>query len=262
MSILLGEEDNTPNWDKEIERLVERSENSEELKTDNTEPAAENPILELNYNITIDEEDKAFRLFQRLYVYKKNIINTVLFGVVAVIFLFQIIADRTSYLSWGLMVICLAMIFLTWITPIRVRKMLLVALEALKDDRYVFRLFKKEFEIETIIPKDDEALAKELVEEDRESGDFDENRSDYKENEDEEIDDYDGRIKPEKSVYKYPSEDMRIVETDEMFLIFISKQTFHVIPKRCVSQTDSDILKRHFIKKFDNYLNATSKAKK
>lgn len=262
MGILLGEEDNTPNWDKEIERLVSQSEQTEEIKPDKTEASAESPILELNYNITIDEEDRAFRLFQKLYVFKKNVINTILFGVVAVIFLFQIIADKTSYLSWGLMTVCVAMIAMTWITPIRVRKMLLVALEALKDDRYIFRLFKKEFEIETIIPKEDEALAKELVEEDKESGEFDENRSDYKENEDEEIDDYDGRIKPEKSVYKYPSEDMRIVEADDMFLIFISKQTFHVIPKRAVSQTDSDILRRHFINKFENYLNTTSKASK
>lgn len=253
MGILLGEEDNTPDWDKEIERIVGKHEDIEEITFEEKKPQELSAVLELNYDITLDEEDRAFRLFQRLYVFKRSIINTVLFGIVAAIFLFQIITGKSTYLSFGLLAVSLAMIALAWITPIRVRKMLMVALEALKDDRYIFRLFDRKFEIETIIPQEDEQLARELVREDKEKGEF-EGSSD-----DEDDSEYDGRIKPEKSVYDYPSDDMRIVETDDMFLIFISKETFHIIPKRALSDEDVGVLNESFISKFDNYLNASSK---
>lgn len=246
MGILLGEEDNTPNWDKEIERLVGEHSEIEEISFKEEKPKEENkPLLELNYDITIDEEDRAFRLFQRLYVFKKNVITTLVFGAVAAIFLFQIITGKSVYLSIGLMSVCLGMIAVTWITPIRVRKMLLVALEALKDDRYIFRLFGKKFEIETIIPQEDEALAKELVAEDKEKGEFEG---------EEEDEDYEGRIKPPKSEYKLPSDDMRIVETDDMFLIFISRETFHVLPKRAMTEENLKVLNESFVNKFEDYL--------
>lgn len=246
MGILLGEEDNTPNWDKEIERLIGEHEEIEEITFEEEKPKEEKkPLLELNYDIKIDEEDRAFRLFQRMYVFKKNVLTTVLFGVVAAILLFNIIINGASALYVILMTVCFAMIALAWITPIRVRKMLLVALEALKDDRYIFRLFDKKFEIETVIPQEDEALAKELVSEDKEKGEFEG---------DEEDSDYEGRIKPEKSVYDYPSEDKRIIETDDMFLIFISTEVFHIVPKRALTQEQTEIFVESFVNKFEDYL--------
>ncbi len=239
-------EDNTPNWDKELERIVGEHEDIEEitLKEQDNEKA-EDTILQLNYDITIDEEDRAFRMFQRLYVYKKNIAATIVFALVGLFFLFQIITKGVSPMRICLMIFAFAMIFITWLTTFRIRKMLLIALETLKDDRYVFRLFKDKFEIETIIPQEDVKLAKELVAEDRENGSFE------GEGEDE---DYDGDITPSKSEYEYPSDNMKIVETSDMFLIFVSKQVFHILPKRIMTDGDLKILDECFIEKFEDYL--------
>ena len=229
MGILLGEDDNTPDWDKEIAKIVGEHEEISEIEIKKDKPEKENALLEVNYDISLEEEETAFKLFQRLYVFKSNMIKTLVFVVIAVFFAIQIAIGKGDHITWGLMAVCLGIIAVIWITPVRIRKSLMTALEALKDDRYVFTLFKNRFEIETIIPENE-----------------------YEEGEE--------RNKVPISKYKLGEDSMRLVETDEMYLVFISKETFHILPKRCLTEAQTEILEKKFINKFDDYLNASVKS--
>lgn len=193
---------------------------------------SEEILAETNYNITLDEEDKAFRIFQRLYVFKKNLFRSALFAIVAAVFAVQIIMGKGDSIAWGLITVCVAFIAVIWITPIRIRKMLLIALETLKDDRYIFRLYNDSFEIETIIPQ-----------------------ADTEEKEEQSDEDDDERIQPPPSRYSFSKDGLRLVETSEMYLIFVSKETFHILPKRALSESDRETVEEIFHKKFGDYKN-------
>lgn len=194
-------------------------------------------LAEINYDITLDEEDRAFRIFQRLYVFKKNLFRSALFAIVAIIFAVQIIMGKGDGVAWGLMAVSIAFIGVIWITPIRIRKMLLVALETLKDDRYILRLYDSGFEIETVIPQGDAEIAREIDEADGEE---------YDETEEETLE----RLKPPVSEYKFSQEGLRLVENDEMYLIFVSKETFHILPKRALDDSQKVTIGDVFRKRF------------
>lgn len=200
---------------------------------------SEEILAEINYDITLDEEDKAFRIFQRLYVFKKNLFRSALFAIVAVMFLIQIAMGKGDNIAWGLMTVCIAFIAVIWITPIRIRKMLLVALETLKDDRYIMRIYDSGFEIETVIPDSDAEIAKAIDDADGEERD---------ETEEETLE----RITPPKSEYRFSQEGLRLVENDDMYMIFVSKETFHILPKRALDGDQKSAIEEIFHKKFED----------
>ena len=200
---------------------------------------SEEILAEINYDITLDEEDRAFRIFQRLYVFKKNLFRSALFAVVAVMFLIQIAMGKGDNIAWGLMTVCIAFIAVIWITPIRIRKMLLVALETLKDDRYIMRIYDSGFEIETVIPQDDAEIAKAIDDADGEERD---------ETDEETLE----RLTPPKSEYRFSQEGLRLVENDDMYMIFVSKETFHILPKRALDGDQKSAIEEIFHKKFED----------
>lgn len=197
-------------------------------------------IIEIEYGITIEEEEKAFKLFQRLYVFKKNIIKTVLFLIAAAAFAVQIICGRGDSIAWGLLTVCLAFTAVVWITPLRVRKFLLQALEMLKDDRYILRVFSGGFEIETVVPRDGDAAEEETQQEEEDNEDGEES----------------GAPINTVSAYSFDDEKLRLVESDESYLIFIGKETFHVLPKRAIGDELSEAVRKDFVGRFGHYTRA------
>lgn len=187
----------------------------------------------VEYNITLEEEDRAFRIFQRLYTLKRNIVISALFGIAAASFAVQIIMGKGDNISWGLMAVCIAFMAAVWINQNRIRKMLLTALEVLKDDRYILSVYEKGFEIETVIPQEDVQTARE-VNDDDDSGD-------------EEVM---SRLKPPISSYRFEQSGLRLVENAEMYLIFVTKETFHVLPKRALTDEQKKAVDEAFDKGF------------
>jgi hypothetical protein len=171
-------------------------------------------LTEFQYDVKNEEEDRAFRVFQKKYVYKHNIKITVAFGVVAALFGVSIIRYPDGYLNWVLMFICLFMIFTTWYNMVAVRKRLVAALKNLEDDRYIFKLFDDGFSIETIISE-------------------------------EERDDEEFVPIPPKEV-KFGEEGLSVIENSEMFMLIIKKETIYVLSKRVLDEKTQEILRNKF----------------
>ena len=188
-------------------------ENSMEIQSEGAVKALAEPIVKVeSYNIEISEEEKAFKIFQKKYTLKANIIKTVLFGVVFVLFIEQIVRDPSYAIAWCCAGVCAGMIFFTWYSPVKIRKSLLQALEVLKDDRYVFSLFDDSFMIETILPDDSEFKDKD------EDGNVIETEP----------------IEPRTVTFS----DTRLdcIETEDMFIFLVKKDTIFVLPKRAMSE--------------------------
>ncbi|MBR6101298.1 MAG: hypothetical protein IKP95_02625 [Ruminococcus sp.] len=175
------------------------------IKTEETsEPKEEKPSLcSFEFNVTIPEEDDAFRTFQRRYVFKRNVIKSIGFGLLGVGFLISAILYPDQIMNYVLLAICFAAVVLIWYNNRHIRNSLMEALKMLEDDRYIFTLYDDRFRIETIIPEDE-----------RNSEDFQE-------------------IPPQE--FELSDELLDSVEKDDKFVIIVKKATLYVLPKRCMS---------------------------
>lgn len=168
-----------------------------------------NPNLSVAYNIKNTEEEEAFITFQKKYILKSNILKTVAFGILALLFIYQIINAPDNFASWLCFVVCLAVIFIVWYNPIKIRKTLMQSLKPLEDDRYIFKLYENKFSIETVIPQEeiDEAI---------------------KEGEE--------PVKIPPKVVDFSDTGLSVLEKENMFVIFLKKESIYVLPKRCMTE--------------------------
>ena len=170
-----------------------------------------NPNLSVAYNIKNTEEEEAFITFQKKYILKSNILKTVAFGILALLFIYQIVNAPDNFASWLCFVVCLAVIFIVWYNPIKIRKTLMQSLKPLEDDRYIFKLYENKFSIETVIPQEeiDEAI---------------------KEGEE--------PVKIPPKVVEFSDTGLSVLEKENMFVIFLKKESIYVLPKRCMTESE------------------------
>ena len=170
-----------------------------------------NPNLSVAYNIKNTEEEEAFITFQKKYILKSNILKTVAFGILALLFIYQIVNAPDNFASWLCFVVCLAVIFIVWYNPIKIRKTLMQSLKPLEDDKYIFKLYENKFSIETVIPQEeiDEAI---------------------KEGEE--------PVKIPPKVVDFSDTGLSVLEKENMFVIFLKKESIYVLPKRCMTESE------------------------
>lgn len=179
------------------------------------------PIITLEYDVKNEEEDRAFLLFQKKYVYPHNIKVTVAFGIVAAVFIASIIRNPDGYLNYVLGFICLFMIALTWYNTFRIRKYLVKALKVLEDDKYRFTLYDGSFVIETL----------------ETSADEDEDAP---------------PIEPNTVLFEETQ--VSVIENDEMFVIIVKKESIYVLAKRLISDEQQALLRDNLSKQLsENY---------
>ena len=169
------------------------------------------PDLSFEYNITNEEQGEAFVTFQKKYVYKKNLLKTIGFGILAVGFAVSSWRDPSIAMNYILLGVCLAAIAAIWYNMKKIRTSLLEAMKILEDDRYVFSLYDDSFVIETII-----------TEEEKNSEDF--------------------RPIPPK-VVKLGDAGIDIIEQDNMFIVILAKDIIYVLPKRCMDEKQCEIFR-------------------
>lgn len=182
---------------------------------------SQKPMLIVDYDVKNDEEDRAFRAYQKKFVYPHNLKVTAVFSLVAAAFIVSIIKYPNGYLNYVLLAVSLITIALTWYNSVRIRKYLVKALKNLEDDRYRFTLYPDGFTIETLVT-DEEKQSEDYVE-----------------------------IKPRR-VYLGDNSDrnndtVEVIENDEMFIIILEKETFYVLSKRLLNDEQQKLLRDKFI---------------
>lgn len=203
--------------DKQLNEL--RKETAEEINESFEEV---NPNLSVSYDIKNNEEEEAFIAYQKKYILKSNVLKTVAFGILAILFIYQIVNAPDNFASWLCFVVCLAVIFIVWYNPIKIRKTLMQSLKPLEDDRYIFKLYENKFSIETVIPQEeiDEAI---------------------KEGEEP------TKIPPR--VFDFSDTGLSVMEKKDMFIIFLKKESIYVLPKRCLTESEIKELRYVFDQK-------------
>lgn len=227
-------EENNLTENKEEEAVEEVTENTAEVMTDeitdkeNTTENAEltekkeeekKPILSFTYDVKNKEEEEAFILFQKKFVYKHNWKITAAFAVLAILFGISVIKNPNGYLNYILCFICVFIIALTWINTRRIRKYLMQALKPLEDDKYEFSLYYDSFKIETIVS-----------DEEKKSEDFEPIPA---------------------RIVNFDDITLNVIENEDMFIIILKKETIYVLSKRVISGEKQKILREQFSRMLD-----------
>ena len=171
-------------------------------------------LCSFEFNVTIPEEDDAFRVFQKRYVFKRNVIKSVGFGIMGIGFLVSSFFFPDQVMNYILFGVCFGAVAMIWYNNVKIRKQLMEALKMLEDDRYIMTLYDDRFRIETIIP-----------EEERSAEDFEE-------------------IPPQEFELDDPMLDT--VEKDDKFVVIVKRATIYVFPKRCMNDEQIELVRDKF----------------
>lgn len=166
-------------------------------------------VAVLNYTITVNEYEAAFREFQKKYVYPKSYVMTAGFAIILVVYIWQLIKDPSYQIAWFLSIVSLFSIVFMWYNPHKIRKNLIKSIQHIKDDRYTTEISESGIKISVEIAETDET------------------------NEDVEI---------EPTFISYELDNPEIIENNEMFIVYLKKRMFYVIPKRDIDDGERKIL--------------------
>lgn len=173
-------------------------------------------VAVLNYTITVNEYEAAFREFQKKYVYPKSYVMTAGFAIILVVYIWQLIKDPSYQIAWFLSIVSLFSIVFMWYNPHKIRKNLIKSIGHIKDDRYTTEISESGIKISVEISETDET------------------------NEDVEI---------EPTFISYELDSPEVIENNEMFIVYLKKKMFYVIPKRDIDDGQRRILSDVFIEK-------------
>lgn len=193
------------------------------------------PLTTLEYTIKTEEYITAFVAFQKKYVYPKNYILTAIFAAIAILYGNQIYVDPSYSIAWLLIGMCVLFVAQMWFNTYRVRKKLATSIKEIADDKYTTNVFENGLRISTVFGDVSESASTELAEK----------KPDY-----DDYDNYDNIVEevPPKEIF-FDRDKPNIISAEGMYIIYLKKRMFYVIPKRALSESDSTILSELFAKK-------------
>ena len=98
-------------------------------------------ITTVNYTINLSEYDKAFKAFQKKYVFPKNIAMTTIFTVIIAMYINSLTKDAAYTMGYILIAVCLGFIFVIWYNTIRISRTLIDSIKDIEDDKYTTNIY-------------------------------------------------------------------------------------------------------------------------
>ncbi len=188
-----------------------------------TENTVVQPLLTKQYHIPFAMFRDAFAAFQKQYVYPRTYVMMALLLAVAGIYSYCVVTGTDSQRPLYCMIImfCLVLCALQWLSPRRIRRRLMEAIRDLEEDLYEMHLFPEYLEIGTILPE--EALTEEDQEadalfDDAPEGNFSGTRIHF-------------------------SNVVKVTEYREFFIVYIKKSNFYVLPKSAFTDAELDMMR-------------------
>ncbi len=185
-------------------------------------------ILKKKYSIPYEMFEKAFDTFQKKYVYPRNMMMSAVLLIAAIANVVNILKGNSSNISYVLVLACIALAFVNWYNPRKLKKNLMVSIKGIENDVYRLVLMPDKLKIGTVLDNPDENnRAKAEYEEVFEDTPAPENI------EDTEI---------------YLTNGVDVIEKPEFFMVYIKKAMFYVIPKKDFYEEEITVMQLHFQK--------------
>ena len=190
--------------------------------------------FEIKYDNTLSEIETGYKLFQRKYMFKRNLIFSIVYGIAAAVGVDILVHSYTNMAGYILLVIGLGMLFSTWARPYYARKKLLKTLESFDEEKYSAVFSESKIVVDTeILPEEETEIVAVTSQGVMTVG------------EDVEIPE-DKIIKHEKTEIELNANTLDSMETEELFLLFLNRSLIYIFPKRCLSDVEKEKLHNYF----------------
>ncbi len=191
----------------------------------------ENYRLEKEYTVSPEIFEKAYKSYQKKFVYLKSYIFMGIFLILAADFVYAAVKNPDNTIVYLLIVACLAFAFREWNNPRFVRRRLVETVTEMGEVVYRIGVGDGFIDISTV---DDGTSGDDEAEQPENEG-SEENPEDIPpEAED---------IMPEKSRLN-TKENYSLLEYDEYFLLMQGKEVFYILPKAGFSEDELEIIRK------------------
>lgn len=187
--------------------------------------------LTREYAIPLDLFEKAFVAYQKKFVYPRNCVITLILLVVIGIYVHAALQDPENMLSYILIMMSAAVIFITWFNVKKIRRNLMNSVRELEDDRYRLTITEEGFLLRTLLPEQP-AVAEEAEAEIKEKTDESEDKNGFNPVFGEDTFD---EIPPSEFLF---TQNIRVKEYEEFYSLYLEKGMFYVIPKNAFSEEE------------------------
>ena len=190
--------------------------------------------FDIKYDNSDQEIETAYKLFQKKYMLRRNIIFSVVYAIAAGLGVNFVIVNNVSMAGYILTVIGLGMLFSTWARPYYARKKLMKTLESLGGETYTAVFADKNITVDTeILPNEETetvAITRDGVMPVEEGVEIPPEQE----------------IKHDKTKIELTSNTLDSMETEEMFLLFVNRALIYIFPKRCLSEEQVEKVRSYF----------------
>lgn len=187
--------------------------------------------LEKEYSIPPEMFDKAYKAYQKKFVYKKSYIFMCLFLVLAADFVYAAVKQPSNTLAYLLIVVCIALAFREWHNPRFIRRRISDTVRSMGKVVYKIGVGSGFVDISTVdMGFDDEDDVDDAADTEISADDDD----DISENEQD--------MFPEKSRIN-TDDGYRLLEYDDFFLLMQDKKVFYILPKTGFSEDELQIIR-------------------
>ncbi|MCM1055175.1 MAG: hypothetical protein NC394_06605 [Bacteroides sp.] len=191
-------------------------------------------MIKISYDNTLSEIELGYKLFQRKYMLKRNIIFSIVYAIAAGVGVDFIINDYTNFPGYILFVLGLGMIFSTWARPYYARKKLIKTLQSFGDEKYTASFEETRIVIDTEILPEEKTETVAVTSSGVMTMDQDIEIPEEQE------------IKHEKTKLDLRSNTLDSMETSELFLLFVNRSLIYIFPKRCLSGEETAAIQNYF----------------
>lgn len=198
------------------------------------EKAAEQPVIESKrYSIPYEMFEKAYTVFQKKYVYPRNIVLCVILLLVAIGNIVNIVLGNSGTLGYVLVMACLALASINLYNPRKIKKRLMEQIKGIENDVYTLDVLNDKLVVGTVLDP--------MEQQDSEPEEYEEVFGDAEKLE--EI---------EKSEI-YVNTSLRVTERADFFMVYIKKSMFYVIPKSVFTDEEISKFAMYFSERIGKY---------
>ena len=190
--------------------------------------------FEIKYDNSNAEIETAYKLFQKKYMLRRNVLFSVVYAIAAGLGINFVVLNSANLLGYILVVLGLGMLFSTWARHVYARKKLMKTLESFGGETYTATFADSHITVDTEILPDEEmetvAITRDGV---------------MTVGEDVEIPP-EQEIKHDKTKIELALNTLDSMETEEMFLLFLNRSLIYIFPKRCLSEEQTEKVRNYF----------------
>lgn len=218
----------------------------------------EEKLLQIKYNMNLDEISDGFKLFQRKYQLKRTILFTIVYVIAFILGVDFLIRDLNNFYGYILVGLSAGLIFYAWYKPVLIRRKMISTISSLAEETYISEFYRDKIKITTQILTENAEKFDEISnsEENRSIAAQKNEQSDAvvnnygsrenSENNGDSTDNLDEENKKEEDVvttFYFGSDYLDALENEYMFLLFVNKRLIYIYPKRCLSDKEQDKLR-------------------